>query len=280
MKKNITVLLFFLSISSVFASTNWLSSLDDAKSIAQGLNKPILVDFWAVWCGPCKKMDQDVWSKEEIKVLMENFVPVKIDLDANGALARSYNVQAIPNILILDGWGNTLYTSVGYKTKSDIKHLLENFSVNLTTVNQGLNILEKDTENVYSNIRVAQKFQDAAFVLKDESRKAFLRQSNAYFKDGMKLIPKDKAAFEEKVMLLMELNRAYGGAYKSVLKTLKKDFSKIDVSNQALYYYIQFYCYHFQDETDKAQLAYDEIVALKSNTYLKKANYLIKNTNL
>lgn len=280
MKKNITVLLFFLSISSVFASTNWLSSLDDAKSIAQGLNKPILVDFWAVWCGPCKKMDQDVWSKEEIKVLMENFVPVKIDLDANGALARSYNVQAIPNILILDGWGNTLYTSVGYKTKSDIKHLLENFSVNLTTVNQGLNILEKDTENVYSNIRVAQKFQDAAFVLKDESRKAFLRQSNAYFKDGMKLIPKDKVAFKEKVMLLMELNRAYGGAYKSVLKTLKKDFSKIDVSNQALYYYIQFYCYHFQDETDKAQLAYDEIVALKSNTYLKKANYLIKNTNL
>ena len=277
MKKILCLFIVVCSFStSLKANTNWLTSFEDAKKMSQALNKPILVDFWAFWCGPCKKMDQDVWSKEEIKTLMDNFVPVKIDIDANVGLARTYNIQAIPNILILDGWGNILYTSVGYKDKKEITTLLESFSINMAPVHQGLSILEKDEENAYSNVRVAQKFQDGAFVLKGESEKAFLRRSNSYFKDGLKFVPKDKPALEEKVELLMALNKAYGGSCKSVLKGLHKILPKIDESNKSLYYYIEFYCYQTQNEDTKASECYAKLAALNSSTYLMKANYLIK----
>ncbi|MFD1292523.1 thioredoxin family protein [Lutibacter holmesii] len=277
MKKILCLLLIVGSFStSLKASTNWLTSFDDAKKMSQALNKPILVDFWAFWCGPCKEMDQNVWSKEDIKSLMDNFVPVKIDIDANVGLARTYNVRAIPHILILDGWGNILYTSVGYKDKKEITALLESFSVNMAAVHQGLAILEKDKENAYSNVRVAQKFQDGAFILKGESKKAFLRSSNSYFKEGLKFVPKDKPALKEKVELFMALNKAYGGSCKSVLKGLHKALPKIDASNKSLYYYIEFYCYHTQKDETKATESYSKLAELNSNTYLKKANYLIK----
>lgn len=281
MKKNVMLISVFLlmSISVIKAkssSINWITSFDDAKKMSKALNKPILLDFTALWCGPCKKMDREVWNRDDIKQVMQNFISVKIDLDSNTTLASKYSVKAIPNIFILDGYGNVLYSTVGYKDKNKIRELLEGFSVNLANIHMAQLILEKDEKNIYSNLRVAQKFQDASFVLNGDSKKAFLNRSNYYLKVAKKLVPKDKKVLTEKINLLKLYNKAGYKNYKGALKSLAKDFENINESNKALSYFIKFYCYHFLEEDVKAQEVLDDLNALQASKFVKKAHYLLE----
>ena len=129
MKRYLISLFFLVACVKLQAkeSPNWMTSLDHAMKLSKVTHKPILVDFWAVWCGPCKKMDGEIWSEKEVVELSKAFIPVKIDVDINTRLAVKYNVKSIPKILILDSRGNVLHDVVGYKQKHEIMKLLDSF---------------------------------------------------------------------------------------------------------------------------------------------------------
>jgi len=58
--------------------------------------KPVVVDFWAAWCGPCKMVAPEM---EKIAAKYEGSVDVvKVDVDANPGLSRSFNIMSIPTI--------------------------------------------------------------------------------------------------------------------------------------------------------------------------------------
>lgn len=79
---------------------------------------PVLVDFYADWCGPCKMMAPIV---EEIAKEYEGKLIVgKLDVDANQQTAIKYNVMGIPTLLIFKG-GQPIKQMVGYQDKGTIQ---------------------------------------------------------------------------------------------------------------------------------------------------------------
>ena len=85
------------------------------------MDKPILVDFYATWCGPCKMMAPIL--QEVKKELGENITILKVDVDKNPIAASAYQVQGVPT-LILFRKGQTLWRQSGVVPKMTLLNTL------------------------------------------------------------------------------------------------------------------------------------------------------------
>ena len=87
-----------------------------------GSDKPVLVDFWAEWCGPCKMIGP---SLEELSdELGEQVSIVKLNIDDNPETPGSYGVRGIPTMILFKG-GAPAATKVGAAPKGQLKGWLE-----------------------------------------------------------------------------------------------------------------------------------------------------------
>ena len=94
------------------------------KSAINASTTPVLVDFWAPWCGPCKAIEP---ALEEIAGESERVELVRIDIDANPLTASRYGVLSIPTVTLFAG-GEARATVYGARPK---KHFLKTFDAYL-----------------------------------------------------------------------------------------------------------------------------------------------------
>jgi thioredoxin 1 len=102
-------------------NTNTFSDAEFDQDVLQS-DVPVLVDFWAEWCGPCRMMAPTV---DAIAEQYQGKIKVgKLNVDHNGNTAARYQIRGIPTLLLFKG-GQVVEQRVGAIGKSDVEKMLE-----------------------------------------------------------------------------------------------------------------------------------------------------------
>ncbi len=99
-----------------------IASEQEFRDLLANTSKPVLIDFWATWCGPCRMVAPEVEAVAE--AMGEQAVVAKVNVDELGGVAGQYKVMSIPTLLIFKA-GVEKNRIVGFRPRKDIQTALE-----------------------------------------------------------------------------------------------------------------------------------------------------------
>ena len=94
---------------------------ENFDELLMNIGKPILLDFWAPWCGPCQQIAPII---EQIGDEQEEFIVGKVNVDEEMDLAQRFRVMSIPTLIVVKG-GEVTAKAVGFRTREEILQLMK-----------------------------------------------------------------------------------------------------------------------------------------------------------
>lgn len=177
MKDFIRILAMVAAVSTTAAPLTaegqvaWEKDLGKASETARKNNRPMILEFWSVTCEPCKVLDETVFPDERIGAAFKKLEAVRVDVDKEPDVARKYNVNGTPTLLVTDSYGTELFRYTGLLPADRMLQLLDELPADVTRFNQLSQAVRRNKDDV-----------NALMALGRELRaQSFYRASNRYF---------------------------------------------------------------------------------------------------
>ena len=234
------------------AGLHWYPTLEEGSAAAVKANKPMFLDFWADWCVACKEMEKDLYNDQAFASAADGFVLVRIDFDKKTALARKYNVEALPTVVFTDSYGGEFIRHRGFLNVKPFVELMHALPSNVTEFNTFSKTLTQDKNNFEALQNMANHLRDASLFL----------TSNDYYERALQR-PEAKAnpALRQDIMTLMARNSLEVKDGNGAAQTLEKCLKDFPGSDRRAAWTVDLgRAYLFADRRDKAKKLLDGFI--------------------
>jgi len=104
----------------------WQNDVTAAREQSARDGKPVLLYFTADWCPPCQRMKSSTWVDSRVAdAVKSKYIPVMVDIDAQGPVAQEFGVRSIPRVEILLGNGDRKLVTEGYLSPEEMVGALQ-----------------------------------------------------------------------------------------------------------------------------------------------------------
>ena len=143
----------------------WFNNLGQASALAKETGRPMMVEFWADWCQPCKVMDATVYSDESVaEMVNRKVVPVRIHFDVQREVARQFNTTAIPYLAFTNSHGTELMHHRGILGVQDFKAVVNAIPSDVRELNRLDQELRRNPDDFDSLLAMASTLRAAGFL--------------------------------------------------------------------------------------------------------------------
>ena len=236
------VLALFPYLMMAFAGSktdmHWRPESEGAWMEATESARPILVEVWADWCQPCRRMDQEVWANERVIETAKKFVQISVDASRRdpsqigGIVLGKHGihlVKALPTVMLLDPWGETLFVNEGFVHPDEMAAMLAQIPPDYRAVRAQREALLSHRDNSRALASVGMLYQhNSAYGI-----------ANRYFKEALSSSgAKEDERQREQLMLgiaVNEVNLAEWKAARKHLEEFRAAFSGSALMDQVLF---------------------------------------------
>jgi thioredoxin 1 len=139
-------------------------SFDEVMAAAAKAGVPVMIDFYATWCGPCKLLDKKTYVDPEVTAFSNKFVNMKVDCEKGEGveLAKRFRIMNYPTIVFLKSDGTEIDRHIGYLGPKDFLRLMKDYYNGVNTLDYFVSKMKEDGDDVEIVYTVASKYVDRA----------------------------------------------------------------------------------------------------------------------
>jgi thioredoxin-like negative regulator of GroEL len=196
----------------------WEKSFEEALKKAKASHKPLLVDFWAEWCGWCHRLDKTTYADPVVAHKAEEFVAVKVNTEGSRKemeVALRYDVQSLPTVLFLSPEGRPVHRLNGFQGPGQFPRTLDQALESARRILLLEAALEKNPNDARALCTLGQHLYEEEYY--EDSRDLLLR--------GVKFDQDEPVAARRRARMLLAIIQNYESKYPEAEALLKDALS-------------------------------------------------------
>jgi outer membrane protein assembly factor BamD (BamD/ComL family) len=134
----VAVVAVILTAQTGLTDVKWIEqrAYDGILKRAKSENKYIMIDFYTVWCGPCKQLDKDTYTDAKVAAFLNDMIPVKYDSEQGAGIgvSKKYRVNTWPTMMLIGPDGKEIGRHIGFLDAKDFLQVMSDYKRGIGTI--------------------------------------------------------------------------------------------------------------------------------------------------